>query len=99
MISASHQGYTRQEPFKPAPFAVGYQGVLVSTSAQPGWRDARWLGGYLTCGALVLGSATLIVLAYMLGEAHAAERLRPALGVLLLLHSAISIMLLVELRP
>src|SRR5262245_24649662 len=33
------------------PFAfatAAYKGVLFSTSAQPGWQDARWLGAYLT---------------------------------------------------
>ena len=32
------------------PFAFGsaaYKGVLFSTTAQPGWKDARWLGAYL----------------------------------------------------
>src|SRR5271170_1671322 len=28
--------------------AAAYKGVLLSTNAQPGWKDARWLGGYLT---------------------------------------------------
>ena len=28
----------------PAFGAAAYKGVLFSTTAQPGWRDARWLG-------------------------------------------------------
>ena len=36
---------------------MSYKGVLFSTSSQPGWKDARWLGGYLINSALVLGCA------------------------------------------
>jgi formate-dependent nitrite reductase membrane component NrfD len=39
----------------PALGSALYKGVLLSTNAQPGWRDARWLGGYLTNSALLLG--------------------------------------------
>ncbi len=35
--------------------AAAYKGVLLSTNAQPGWKDARWLGGYLTNSALLMG--------------------------------------------
>src|SRR5215469_3359390 len=28
--------------------SAAYKGVLLSTNSQPGWRDARWMGGYLT---------------------------------------------------
>src|SRR5579871_5360599 len=35
----------------PALGSAVYKGVLLSTSAQPGWRDARWLGGYLASAA------------------------------------------------
>src|SRR6516164_11354556 len=31
----------------PALGSAAYKGVLLSTNAQPGWREARWLGGYL----------------------------------------------------
>src|SRR5207237_3572590 len=30
----------------PALGSAVYKGVLLSTNAQPGWRDARWLGAY-----------------------------------------------------
>jgi Ni/Fe-hydrogenase subunit HybB-like protein len=62
--------------------AVGvalYKGVLFSTSAQPGWRDARWLGGYLSNSALMLGTATLLVLASVMGQSAAIIVLRLAL--------------------
>ena len=35
----------------PALGSAVYKGVLFSTSSQPGWKDARWLGGYLTNSA------------------------------------------------
>ncbi|MFO0927591.1 MAG: NrfD/PsrC family molybdoenzyme membrane anchor subunit [Gemmataceae bacterium] len=41
------------------PFAfatAAYKGVLFSTTAQPGWRDARWLGGYHIASALAFGA-------------------------------------------
>jgi hypothetical protein len=46
----------------PALGSAIYKGVLLSTNAQPGWRDARWLGGYLTNSALLLGCAELLAL-------------------------------------
>src|SRR5947209_12068585 len=45
------------------PPAVGvalYKGVLFSTTAQPGWKDMRWLGGYLANSAVLLGTAGLL---------------------------------------
>src|SRR6202167_1618583 len=32
----------------PAFGSAAYKGVLLSTNAQPGWKDARWLGGSST---------------------------------------------------
>src|SRR5262249_10670109 len=63
----------------PALASAVYKGVLLSTSAQAGWRDARWLGGYHCSGAAVLGCAEVVVLAYLTGHSRAAEVLRPAL--------------------
>jgi hypothetical protein len=70
----------------PALGSAVYKGVLLSTSAQPGWRDARWLGGYLTNSALLLGCAELLVLSVLLGQQRAAAVLRPALALLLVLN-------------
>src|SRR5215471_851148 len=67
------------------PFALGsavYKGVLLSTSAQPGWKDARWLGGYLTSSAITLGCAGMLSLSVVMGEERAAAALRLALGIL-----------------
>lgn len=46
----------------PAAGACAYKGVLFSTSSQPGWRDARWLGAYHTASAVALGAAGVLVL-------------------------------------
>ena len=46
----------------PALGSALYKGVLLSTNAQPGWHDARWLGGYLTNSALLLGCAEMLAL-------------------------------------
>jgi hypothetical protein len=70
----------------PALGSALYKGVLLSTNAQPGWRDARWLGGYLTNSALLLGCAQMLALAALLGQERAVALLRPALALLLVLN-------------
>jgi Ni/Fe-hydrogenase subunit HybB-like protein len=68
------------------PFALGsaaYKGVLFSTTSQPGWKDARWLGGYLTNSAIAIGCAELLAIATLLDRDAAAAALRPGLFVLL----------------
>jgi Ni/Fe-hydrogenase subunit HybB-like protein len=84
------------------PFALGsaaYKGVLFSTTAQPGWRDARWLGGYFVSAALMLGAMELLVLADLIGLHEAANLLRPATGVLLVVNLIPMGLLLAELGP
>src|ERR1700689_4155309 len=66
--------------------AAAYKGVLLSTNAQPGWKDARWLGGYLTNSALLIGCAELLVLAVLMGQGQATAILRTAFIVLLTLN-------------
>jgi hypothetical protein len=66
--------------------AAAYKGVLLSTNAQPGWKDARWLGGYLTNSALLIGCAELLLLSAMLGPTQAGAILRSAFIVLLVLN-------------
>jgi hypothetical protein len=66
--------------------AAAYKGVLLSTNAQPGWKDARWLGAYLTNSALLIGCAELLVLAALMGQTQATAILRTALIVLLVLN-------------
>ena len=70
----------------PALGSAVYKGVLLSTSSQPGWKEARWLGGYLTSSALMLGCAEMLVLSVLMGHARAAAIFRPALGLLLVLN-------------
>src|ERR1700734_4515588 len=65
--------------------SAAYKGVLLSTNAQPGWKDARWLGGYLTNSALLMGCAALLVVSPLMGQTPAVAILRTAFIVLLLL--------------
>ncbi len=57
----------------PAFGSAAYKGVLLSTNAQPGWKDARWMGGYLTNSALLMGCGELLVLSALTG-ANACDR-------------------------
>src|ERR1700722_8607178 len=66
--------------------AAAYKGVLLSTNAQPGWKDARWLGGYFTNSALLMGCGELLVLSALLGQTQATAILRIAFIVLLVLN-------------
>ncbi len=66
--------------------SAAYKGVLLSTNAQPGWKDARWLGGYLTNSALLMGCAELLVLSALMGQTQATAILRTAFIVLLVLN-------------
>jgi hypothetical protein len=72
------------------PLAFGsaaYKGVLFSTTAQPGWRDARWLGGYFTNSALMLGCAELFALSIVMGQEKTTAVLRAALMVAVFLNA------------
>jgi hypothetical protein len=84
------------------PFAFGsmaYKGVLFSTSAQPGWRDARWLGAYHSASALALGAAVLLVLATATGAEQAADAIRPAAAALVVVQAVPLVLLAVDLWP
>jgi hypothetical protein len=70
----------------PAFGSVAYKGVLFSTSSQPGWKDARWLGGWMANSALTLGSAQLLALSVLTGDARAADALRTVTAVLVVLN-------------
>jgi Ni/Fe-hydrogenase subunit HybB-like protein len=83
----------------PALGSAAYKGVLLSTNAQPGWRDARWLGGYLTNSALLLGCAEMLTLSVLMGQESAAATLRTSLGLLLVLNVIPLGLLLANLRP
>jgi hypothetical protein len=84
------------------PFAFGsmaYKGVLFSTSAQPGWKDARWLGAYHVASAFALGGSTLLALTALSGHAAAAHTLEPAVAILLVAQVVPLALLGRELRP
>src|SRR5580658_961788 len=66
----------------PAFGSAAYKGVLISTNAQPGWTDARWMGGYLTNSAVQMGCGELLLLSALMGQAHATAILRIAFIVL-----------------
>ncbi len=83
----------------PALGSAVYKGVLFSTSAQPGWKDARWLGGYMTSSAVMLGCAEMLTIAHLSGSSGAVSRLSPLLAVLLLLNLIVLGLLVIELGP
>jgi hypothetical protein len=70
----------------PAFGSVAYKGVLFSTCSQPGWKDARWLGGWMANSALLLGSAQLLALSVLAGEARTAAALQAVVAVLVILN-------------
>jgi hypothetical protein len=79
--------------------SAAYKGVLLSTNAQPGWKDARWLGGYLTNSALLMGCAELLVLSALMGQTQAIAILHTAFIVLLALNVIPLVLLFANLRP
>jgi len=79
--------------------SAAYKGVLLSTNAQPGWKDARWLGGYLTNSALLMGCGELLVLCALMGQTQATGILRTAFIVLLALNVIPLGLLFANLQP
>src|SRR3984957_10299141 len=79
--------------------SAAYKGVLLSTNAQPGWKDARWLGGYLTNSAILMGCGELLVLSALMGQTQATTILRIAFIVLLVLNVIPLGLLFANLRP
>ena len=79
--------------------SAAYKGVLLSTNAQPGWKDARWMGGYLTNSALLMGCAELLVLSALKGQTQATAILRAAVIVLLVMNVIPLSLLFADLRP
>jgi Polysulphide reductase, NrfD len=107
VLSLLPEGGTTLEWVRKAVLALGlvpalgsalYKGVLLSTNAQPGWKDARWLGGYLTNSALLLGCAQMLALSVLTAETRATALLRIALGLLLVINAIPLGLLLVNLR-
>ena len=82
----------------PALAAGIYKGVLLSTTAQRGWGDARWFGGYLINSALVLGGAELLLLGVVMERPEAVTLLRHALMFLLVLNLVVLALFLADVR-
>jgi hypothetical protein len=82
----------------PALGAALYKGVLFSTTSQPGWRDARWLGGYLVNSAVLLGGMTVLGLAVLAGDDRLVGILRWAVAALLALNLVVFLLLVADLR-
>lgn len=79
--------------------SAAYKGVLLSTNSQPGWKDARWMGGYLINSALLLGCAELLVLSVVMGRPEATDILRTAFIAMLVLNAIPLGLLFADLRP
>lgn len=83
----------------PALASAMYKGVLFTTTAQPGWREARWLGGYLANSAIVFGAALLLAIALVVQAPEATQTLRWSLIALLPVHLALLGLLLTGVGP
>jgi hypothetical protein len=82
----------------PAIGSAVYKGVLISTNSQPGWKQARWLGGYLTSAAPLLGTTLLFSLALLMKQEQAAAALRVCLIPLLALNFVVLVLLVRDVR-
>ena len=82
----------------PAIGSVVYKGVLISTNSQPGWKQARWLGGYLTSAAPLLGATLLFFLALLMKQERAVATLRTCLFSLLALNFVVLVLLFRDVR-
>ncbi|MGH7908034.1 MAG: NrfD/PsrC family molybdoenzyme membrane anchor subunit [Candidatus Binataceae bacterium] len=80
----------------PALFVAGYKGVMFSATAQPGWKDARWLGAELATSAGLLGIAGLMLVSLFLPVKAAVPGLRLAQIVMLFVNLAFSLMFFAE---
>ena len=66
--------------------SAAYKGVLLSTNSQPGWKDARWMGGYLSNSAILMGCGELLIVSALMGQIQGVAILRIAFIVLLWLN-------------
>lgn len=75
----------------PALFVGGYKGVMLSSTAQPVWKELRWLGAELASSASLLGVAGLMLVALFLPVPGARPGLLLAQKVLLFVSLGLSI--------
>jgi hypothetical protein len=64
-----------------------YKGVLLSATAQPGWRRMRWLGAAFTTSSMASGAALMLLLAWRLGDKEGEHVMRIMMGWLLVLNA------------
>jgi formate-dependent nitrite reductase membrane component NrfD len=81
----------------PAFGSVAYKGVLFSTSAQPGWCEARWLGAYLVSSALALGCTGLLALTVLFNPERV-RILRQTAGLLIALSAVPLVLVILDIR-
>jgi Ni/Fe-hydrogenase subunit HybB-like protein len=79
--------------------SAAYKGVLLSTNSQPGWKDARWMGAYLTNSAILMGCGELLILATLMQQVQATAILRIAFVVLLAINLIPLGLLFANLQP
>lgn len=77
---------------------AGYKGVLLSTTAQPGWKESRWLGAALSISSGAAGAALLLAAAATLRQRAAVGGLRVGLLVLLVLDGLATMTVVQEMR-
>jgi Ni/Fe-hydrogenase subunit HybB-like protein len=83
----------------PALFVGGYKGVMLSATAQPGWKDERWLGAELISSAGLMGVAGLLLVSLCLPTSGAISGLRLAQIAMLFLNLVFSITFFVKAVP
>ena len=67
----------------PALYVSAYKGVMLSNTAQPGWKDARWLGGEFALSSGAMGAAGLMLIALSRADTDAMAGYRLALVIFL----------------
>lgn len=81
----------------PALFVGGYKGVMLSATAQPVWKDSRWLGAELVTSAGLLGVAGLMLVSLFLPVPSAIPGLRLAQIVMLFVNLAFNAIFAIDL--
>jgi formate-dependent nitrite reductase membrane component NrfD len=83
----------------PAFGGLAYKGVLFSVTAQPGWRDARWLGAHVCSSGVALGSSLALFIAVLADSTDAVKPLQAATLTLIAVSTVALLLLYRDLRP